>query len=193
MSVRNASAGVPGPAKGANWPAHLRQFSRTSGTSLDRPSENQYGYSHSPGDTTSSSSTIRERPSSRLRAERRWTITVNESFARDEVLLNLDLVGDDDIKPGSLVAIDLAKPDSEKPTQNSHHKQHLQDRKDAASVASAASTERRYICVAKDMPKDLRARYPTVEVYVAKHVADAFNMRKGTQVILTPVCSETPP
>lgn len=184
---RNASSAslsaTPGLAKGPNnnWPTHLRHFSRSS---HDRSLE--HAYSNSPGDTASSNSTIRERPSSRLssrlRTERRWTVTVNESLARDEVLLNLDQIGDD-IKPGSLVAIDVVKADSEKPLQGSHPR-HLQDRKDPAT---AGCTERRYICVAKDMPKELKARYATVEVYVAKHVADAFAMRKGTQVTLTPV------
>jgi hypothetical protein len=124
--------------------------------------------------------------SSRLRAERRWTVTVNESFARDEVLLNLDVIGDD-VRPGSLVAIDLVRADSEKPSQNSHYKPHPQDRKDGASAACPERS--RYICVAKDMPKELKARYSTVEVYVAKHIADVFGMRKGTQVTVTPVCA----
>ncbi|KAG7287843.1 vacuolar membrane-associated protein iml1 [Staphylotrichum longicolle] len=190
MSSRNASpAAVPasGPAKGPNWPTHLRQFSKTS--SHDRSLESTY--SNSPGETVSSNSTLRERPSSRLclHPERRWTVTVNESFARDEVLLNLDLIGHD-IQPGCLVAIDVMRADTEKPSQPSHHKhQHLQDRKDGAS---AACTERRYICVAKDMPKDLKTRYSTVEVYVAKHIADAFGMRKGTQVTLTPIDASNP-
>jgi hypothetical protein len=183
MSARNApSAAAPGSAKGsANWPAHLRQSSKSS---HDRALEHLY--SNSPAGTASSNSTIRERPSSRLRVERRWTVTVNESFARDEVLLNLDLIGHD-IKPGSLVAIDVVKADSEKATQNSHHKP---DRKDGGC---ASCLDRRYICVAKDMPKELRARYSTVEVYVAKHIADAFGMKKGTQVTLTPVRSTRSP
>ncbi|KAL2130958.1 hypothetical protein VTI74DRAFT_5721 [Chaetomium olivicolor] len=161
-------------------PTHLRKFSRSS---HDRLIEN--AYSNSPVDTGSSNSTIHERPSSRLRAEKRWTVTVNESFARDEVLLNIDLIGDD-VKPGSLVAIDVFKADSEKQAQNVHHKQ---DRKDGLSGGCA---EKRYICVAKDIPKDLKTRYPTVEVYVAKHIADAFGMRKGTQVTLTPIDAHNP-
>ncbi|KAK4235866.1 hypothetical protein C8A03DRAFT_36268 [Achaetomium macrosporum] len=173
--------------KGPNWPNHLRQISRSS---LDRSVEK--AYSNSPGDTVSSNSTIRERPpsrlSSRLRPERRWTVTVNESFARDEVLLNLDLIGDD-VKPGSLVAIDVVKADSDKPSQGAHHKPHLQDRKDGASAGCA---ERRYICVAKDMPKELKARYSTVEVYVAKHISDVFGLRKGTQVTVTPIDASNP-
>ncbi|KAL2200584.1 hypothetical protein P885DRAFT_28691 [Corynascus similis CBS 632.67] len=196
MPSRNAQslAAMPGPqaVKGVpNWPSHLRHFGRSS--HHDRVSE--HACSNSPGDTASSSSTIRERPSSRLssrlRAERRWTVTVNESLARDEVLLNLDLmmgVGDE-ITPGSLVAIDVAKPDSEKPSQNLHHRHHIQERREAGAACCA---DRRYICVAKDMPKELKARYSTVEVYVAKHIADAFGMRKGTQVTVTPIDASNP-
>lgn len=191
MSSRNASssssAATPGSAKGPNWPNHLRQFSKQS---HDRAHDSTYP--SSPGDTASSNSTLRDRPSSRLssriRAERRWTVTVNESFARDEVLLNLDQIGDD-VQPGSLVVIDVVKADSEKATQNSHHHKPAQDRKEGAAGNCA---EKRYICVAKDMPRELKARYSAVEVYVAKHIADAFGMRKGTQVTLTPVCEVNP-
>ncbi|KAK4126110.1 hypothetical protein N657DRAFT_688722 [Parathielavia appendiculata] len=183
MSARNASsAAASGSARGpTNWPFHLRQSSKSS---HDHALEH-HPYSNSPAGTASSNSTIRDGASSRLLAERRWTVTVNESFARDEVLLNLDLIGRD-IKPGSLVAIDVLKADSEKATHNSHHKQ---DRKDGCS---AACPERRYICVAKGMPKELRTRYSSVEVYVAKHIADAFGMKKGTQVTLTPIDASNP-
>jgi hypothetical protein len=107
--------------------------------------------------------------------ERRYTVTVNESFARDEVLLNLDLVGDD-VKVGSLVAIDVVKPETEK---HSHSHDRGRD--------AAADGGKRYICIVKDMPKELKIRYQGVEVYVAKHIADVFGMRKGSQVTLTPV------
>ncbi len=209
MSSRNASpaaAGAQGPTAGpttgpgrgtppTSRPTHLRQFKAASGgiNTSSTSSHDQYfdtAYSNSPGGTLSSSSTLRERPSSRLRhdrLDRSWTVTVNESLARDEVLLNLDLVGHD-IQPGCLVAIDVVRADSDKPPQTPHHhKHHLQGRKDGAAAAAAACVAQRYICVAKDMPKDLKARYSTVEVYVAKHIADAFGMRKGTQVTLTPV------
>lgn len=88
------------------------------------------------------------------------------------------------------MAMDILRPDSDKPLHGTQHKQHLSDRaKDAASGGGARMTEaeQRYIFVVKDMPKELKARYPTVEVYVAKHIADAFGVRKGSQVALTPV------
>ncbi|KAK1759336.1 vacuolar membrane-associated protein IML1 [Echria macrotheca] len=188
MSSRNAPAATPGPYKPPNWASHLRQFSRTS---LDRPADQQHQQPPPPSpDTLSSTSTIRDRPSStRSRPERRWTVTVNESFARDEVLLNLDLLGDE-VKAGSLLAIDVVKAEPEKQPQASHLKAHFHDR-DRGRDAPAES-EKRYICVAKDMPKDLKLRYPHVEVYVAKHIADVFGMRKGSQVTLTPVDASNP-
>ncbi|KAK4193765.1 putative vacuolar membrane-associated protein IML1 [Podospora australis] len=168
MSSRNASAGGPGPLK-------------------ERPRLQP----HSPETTTiSSNSTLHERPTSARRTERRFTITVNESIVRDEVLLNLDLIGGE-IKPGSLVAIDLVKPDSEK----QHNINNNQDRNDGTSKGRGINTlsnDRRYVCVAKDMSKELKARYPMVEIYVAKAIADAFGMRKGTQVTLIPIDANNP-
>jgi hypothetical protein len=143
-------------------------------------------------DTVSDQSIVQDRPSSRRRTrlERQCTITVNESFARDEVLLNLDLLGTH-VKPGSLMAIDVLTPEADnKPTQNTLGKQASQDRAKEASPSNsfrAADSQKRYIFKVKEMPKELKIRYPTAEVYVAKHIADAFGMKRGTQVLLTPV------
>lgn len=161
--------------------SHLRQFSRAS---LDRPLD----HPQSP-DTVSSNSTIRDcPPPMRARVERRWTVTVNESFVRDEVLLNFDAIADH-VKAGTLFAIDVVKPDPEKQSQTSLNKGGRDGvpQQRAATAARPAESDSRYICVAKDMPKELKMRHPNVEVYVAKHVADAFGMRRGSQVILTPV------
>ncbi len=148
-------------------------------------------------DTISSVSTVRGyRPTSSRtsRAERdldrRYTVTVNESFACDGVLLNLDLIAGD-VKPGSLMAVDVVRAEADKSSQNAQKQQHQDRTKDAYSPnlggAKVADTERRYIFTVKDMPKELKVRYPTVEVYVPKNIADAFGMKKGSQVLLTPV------
>ncbi|KAK4651539.1 vacuolar membrane-associated protein iml1 [Podospora pseudocomata] len=181
MSSRTASADAPGPAKGAQgWPSHLRQFSKASAE--EQPHLYPNLNPHSPADTiTSSSSTIRERPQSAKRPERRWTVTVNEALSSDEVLLNFELLGDD-IQPGSLVAIDVLKSETEK----QHHPARSKD------DSSAGCKPKRYICIAKDLNKDFRARYPMVEVYVAKHIAEAFGWRKGTQVTVAPIDSTNP-
>ena len=124
------------------------------------------------------------------RGERRCTVTVNESFVRDEVLMNPDLF-DDEITPGALVAIDVVKPEADKQSQGISGKASSADhRKDGkpASHHSATDTQRRYIFVVKEMPKELKTRHPNVELYVAKHIADAFGMKRGSQVLLSLVC-----
>lgn len=182
---RNASTPSPGPRKAPHWSSHLRQLSRSSlERRFDQPPQ-------SP-DTVSSQSTIRDLSSARrVRLDRRCTVTINDSFARDEVLLNLELLGSD-IQPGTLMAIDVLKPEADKVSQNIPGKQHVHERgKEATSTSSncskAAEAQRRYIFVVKDMTKDLKTRYPTAELYVAKHIADVFGMKKGSQVLLTPV------
>ncbi|KAL8348481.1 hypothetical protein RB601_002447 [Gaeumannomyces tritici] len=131
----------------------------------------------------------------KARTEHRCTVTVNESFSRDEVLLNLDLL-DGVFRPGCLVAIDVPP---EKPGHASLRKLPHQDldgddrsASDAASSGAGAGAGRRYLFIAKDMSKDLKTRYPNVELYVAKHIAEAFGMRKGGQVYLTLEDSNNP-
>ncbi|KAK1834361.1 putative vacuolar membrane-associated protein IML1 [Podospora conica] len=183
MSSRNAP--TTGPTRPPMRSSHLRQFSRASLDRLDLP--------QSPDTVSSNNSTIRDcPPSRRARVERRWTVTVNESFVRDEVLLNLDVIGDH-VKPGTLFAIDVVKPDPEKQSQTSLNKSARDGgQQRSATAARPAESESRYICVAKDVPKEIKTRYPNVEVYVAKHVADAFGMRRGSQVILTPIDDNNP-
>ena len=161
--------------------SHLRQLSRTS---LDKlPMEAP----RSP-DTVSSNSTVRDVPPAR-KPRLDWTCTASilETITRDEVLLNLELFHHD-IKPGMLMAIDVI---SERPGYSSLRKQPSQDHGHNGGHSSPAPVEvdigRRYLFFVKDMPKDLRARHPTVELFVAKHIADAFSIKKGCTVSLTPV------
>ena len=160
--------------------SHLRQLSRTS---LDKmPME----LPHSP-DTVSSNSTVRDTPAQRQpRVDRTCTATILETITRDAVLLNPELF-DHEIKPGTLMAIDVI---SEKPGYMSLRKYPSQDHSNGAqdsSVQAERDIGRRYLFFVKEMPKDLRARHPTVELLVAKHIADAFGIKKGCTVSLTPV------
>lgn len=125
------------------------------------------------------------------RSERYCHVVVNEGYAKDEVLLNLELVGPD-IKPGSLVSISPLRSDSSRASSAAYgslSKQPVSDHGDGLRPAPTSHTDHdcRFIFVAKDMPKELKARQPDVEVYVVKHIADSFGIRKGTQVLLTPV------
>lgn len=167
----------------SHW-SHLRQLSRTSldKLSLEAP--------RSP-DTVSSNSTLRaearhdDQHGGSLR--RKCTVTVNESFARDEILLNLDLFSSS-YRPGMLVSIDILKPEVSK-QQSTVAKRLAAAAQDPTRHGAADPNQpsRRYIFVVKDMARELKARFPHVEIYVAKQIADVFGMKKGSQVILAPV------
>lgn len=161
------------------WP-YLRQLSRTSlnKLSIELP--------RSP-DTISSNSTLRaeSRDEAHASTRRKCTVTINESFARDDVLLNLDLFNSS-FKPGMLVSIDVLKPEVSK--QQSAAAKRLAAQEAARNGAGEhAQQATRYIFVVKDMARELKARFPHVELYVAKQIADVFGMKKGSQVILSPV------
>ncbi|KAK2613611.1 hypothetical protein N8I77_000515 [Diaporthe amygdali] len=190
---RNAG-GMPSSSapRRPHWSSHLRQLSRTS---LDKMSTES---SRSP-DTVSSNSTLRGDHRDRDRdnrdhhngsLERKCTVTINESFARDEILVNLDLFGSH-IRPGTLVSIDILKPEFSKQLSTAAKRLVSQDgSKNGACEPGHPS--KRYIFVVKDMPRELKARYPHVELYVAKQIADVFGIKKGSQVILTPVDENNP-
>lgn len=173
------NVGQSSSARKPHW-AHLRQLSRTS---LDKlPLESP----RSP-DTVSSNSTLRaeakdDAPSS---LRRKCTVTVNESFARDDIVMNLDLFSRV-FKPGMLVSIEILKPEVSKP-QNATAKRLTSQDPGKSTATESGQPSKRYIFVVKDMPKELKTRYPHVELYVAKQIADVFGMKKGSQVILTSV------
>jgi hypothetical protein len=118
---------------------------------------------------------------------------VNEGYIRDEVLLDLDRIGAD-VKPGALMSIAVVKPE---PSRNfsgyggSSGKQVL-DPNGAGKEAGASDGEweglgERYIFVAKDMPKDMKSRNMDAQISVVRHIADAFGIKRGSQVVLAPV------
>ncbi|ODA78017.1 hypothetical protein RJ55_06620 [Drechmeria coniospora] len=146
---------------------------------------------------TSAHSTIKD--GSRCHRERYCHAAVNDGYARDEVLLNLDLL-DGEVVPGSLMSITpVPKGDSSRSNSSAYGSISKQphDRSEGSKVASASHADldcrhNRYIFVAKDMPKEIKARQPDVEVYVVKHIADAFGIKRGTQLLLAPVDKDHP-
>jgi len=86
----------------------------------------------------------------------------------------------------------LAKGDSARTSSGAYGSLNKQPSHDHCDGARAMGGDHdcahhRYIFVAKDMTKEMKARYPEAEVYVVKHIADAFGMKKGHQVLLAPV------
>lgn len=174
----------PVPRKG---PPHWRHLSRSS---LDRT---QTDVPASPA-SVSTHSTIKEEKQTRI--ERRCTVTVNEGYARDEVLLNFDVVGGD-IKPGTLMCIATVKDDLRK-ISTGHGASSKQNQEQSYGSKGTTGTQNgdgacfKYFFVAKDMPQETKTRNPDIEVYVLKHIADAFGMKKGSQVLLTMVSISLP-
>ncbi|KXJ86196.1 hypothetical protein Micbo1qcDRAFT_198507 [Microdochium bolleyi] len=197
---RNAPPPPMIPRRASQWASHLRQSSRSS---ADQPHPAFEG-PRSP-DTVSSHSTIREAKPPWRFSNRVCTVTINESINQDDILLNLDLFGGA-VKPGMLMSIAACKSDPERPgagglfgTSRSISFQRLRDAENASARNSSSHStntevdpDRKYIFVAKDMSKPMKAAQPNVEVYVARHVGDAFNLRRGTQVVLAPVDESTP-
>ncbi|KAJ4165241.1 hypothetical protein LMH87_006880 [Akanthomyces muscarius] len=179
---RNVGAAPSGPRKGPPW-SHLRE-PVTPG--IDRKS------TASPSSITSTStrSTLREDRPRRL--ERICIVVVAEGYMRDEVLLNLDMVGPE-VRPGMLMAISAIKSESAKASGgHGSLSRQTHDGNEAAKAAAALAKDRaalghRYIFVVKDMPREMKARNQDAEVCIVRQISDAFGMKRGTQVLLTPV------
>ncbi|KAI1645987.1 vacuolar membrane-associated protein IML1 [Daldinia loculata] len=189
---RNAAPSPSAPRRATQWTSHLRQFSKSSfdRTSTDSPLSS---------DNISIRSTPREQSHSKRVNERICCVTINESIISDEVLLNLDLFGGV-VQSGALMSIAPIKSDQDRmqgsqystSRQPSYHRAFAATTPSDDVLKSEVDAGRRYVFVAKDVPKELKARHPNVEVYVSKQIGVAFNMRKGTQVILAPVDSLSP-
>jgi hypothetical protein len=127
------------------------------------------------------------------KSEWQCTVAVNDGYLRDEVLLNFDLLGAD-LQAGMFMGIALAESDPNKAsTGHSNAGKSSQDQNGSSQAAPAlqgdeASVPGRYIFVAKDMPKEMKARHPDTEVIVVKHIANVFGLKRGSRIILTPVC-----
>lgn len=176
---RFVGAPPPGHRTRHQW-SHLRE----SMVPIDRAA------TASPGSVASNSthSTVKEDVPRRV--ERICTVAVNDGYMRDEVLVNLDVIGPD-VKVGSLMAISAIKGDSAK-TTGSLNKAPL-DQNDHLKAAAAIAKDpnalgHRYIFIVKDMPKEMKARNQDAEVCIVRHISDAFAMKRGGQVLLTPVC-----
>ncbi|KAH8197999.1 hypothetical protein TruAng_007824 [Truncatella angustata] len=189
---RNATTSPSAPRRNspAQWTSHLRQISRTSfdKTPLDSP--------RSP-DTVSSVSTVREAPPAKRVLERTCTVSINESVIGEEVLLNLELLGGG-ITPGSLMSVTPIRSDQDRSSSVNYGSLRPANVHRALSAQhdelhrQGGESARRYIFVVKDVPKELKARQPGIEVYVAKHIGDTFGMKRGTTVVLAPVDEVAP-
>jgi hypothetical protein len=192
----------PTPRRGPSRASHLREVSNGSVVMYDsRPT------------TASDTGTVQYPPApSPLPIERRCILWVHdESFSKEEVVLNLDLFPD--VKPGDLMAIVALKTDT---GVRDFPEKAQSTKRDPESLAASMQRERssshprspgpnnggdtknqadvgnRYLFVAKDMPKDIKSKQLGLELSVAKHIADVFCLKHRSSVLLTTVCTPSP-
>ncbi|GAB0136890.1 hypothetical protein EsDP_00005176 [Epichloe bromicola] len=185
---RYAAPNPFGPRKGPRW-SHLHQ---STSVGFDRGSTK----SPSSPDSTSTHSTFRE--DKRRKSERCCIISVNDGYSKDEALLNLDHFAGH-VLPGMLMAIVPLKGDSKNNASGygSVNKQVI-EQLDHSRIASSTFGDHEhdlghtFIFVARDMTKEMKARHPDVEVHIARHIADAFGLKRGSQVLLRPVDNDHP-
>jgi DEP domain-containing protein 5 len=186
------------PRRGTQRASHLRQVSNGSSEYVNsRPltAASEYG--------TVDQDPVPLKPT----VERRCNIWVHdENFSKDEVVLNLDLFPD--VKPGELMAIVALKTDSgvrdfvDKaqtsktngediapivPAEQGHSNPKSPVQVNGTEVNHDVDLGKRYLFIAKDMSKEMKSKQPNLEISVAKHVADVFNLKHRSNVLVTTV------
>jgi SEA/GATOR complex protein SEA1/DEPDC5 len=130
----------------------------------------------------------------------------DEAFSKEEVVINLDLFPD--VRAGELLAIVALKTES---VARDFQEKAQTSKKDVDTLATAMQRERsnsnprspglvndnhskhdvdlgkRYLFIAKDMSKEIKAKQPKLEVSVAKHIADLFCLKHRSNVLITTV------
>ncbi|KAI9742687.1 MAG: vacuolar membrane-associated protein iml1 [Claussenomyces sp. TS43310] len=148
------------------------------------------------------SSTYKMRPS----AETRCLLWIHdEQFSKEDVIVNLDLFPPNSVRLGELMAIIPLKTDT--------GVRDFQDRRppstqsfdalrssfsatlgitngSASGTASADAYHdvdlgNRYLFAAKAMSKEMKAKHPSLEISIAKHIADAFGFKPRSNVLVT--------
>ncbi|TVY94159.1 Vacuolar membrane-associated protein [Lachnellula willkommii] len=164
--------------------------------------------------TTSDTGTAQHDPIPvKLPTQRKCTLWVHEeAFSKDDVVLDLDLFPD--VKPGELMHVVALKADSgvrdfQEVAQPSRkdgdslsatmQRQRSNSNSDSPSTASGnyarrdSDTGKRYLFIAQEMSKEVKAKQSRFEISVAKHIADLFGLKHRAQVLVsttdTAVCS----
>ncbi|KAH7411256.1 vacuolar membrane-associated protein-like protein IML1 [Cadophora sp. MPI-SDFR-AT-0126] len=183
--------------------SHLRQVSNGSSetTIMSRPTT-----------AASDTGTIQHDPIPlKLTIERKCVLWVHdEAFSREDVVLNLDLFPE--VKPGELMAVTALKTE---PGVRDFQEKSQTGKRDSDTLSTSMQRERsssnpkspgtvngsanrhgsdakhdpdlwnRYLFLARDMPKDMKAKQPNLEVSIAKHIADAFCLKSRSSVLLS--------
>jgi hypothetical protein len=57
-----------------------------------------------------------------------------------------------------------------------------------SSIKHDLDVGKQCLFVVKDMPKEMKARQPSTEISVVKHIADTFHLKTRAQVVVVTVC-----
>ncbi|TGO15044.1 hypothetical protein BTUL_0045g00540 [Botrytis tulipae] len=185
------------PRRGIQRVSHLRQVSNGS-------SDNGTASASRPVTSCSSTGTVQHDPIPlKLPVERRCNLwTHDEMFSKDEVVLNLDLFPD--VKAGELMAIVALKTDSafrdfqdksalnrtdvDSGTASGQFGSYIWSQSGHDHRGKGSKHDmgfgKRYLFLAKDMPNDLKLKQSALEVSLAKPIADVFNLKHRSNVIL---------
>lgn len=178
-------------------PLHLTQIPSLSRASFDTTREAARAHMDDRSDTGSSGSNVL--------VERRCLLWVHDDhFSKEDVIINLDLFPPHSVRPGELMAIlplkagagfrdvqEKRTPPSEMSDSPLASSPITPGHSDArpAGVGSAESQHdnamgKRYLFAAREMSKEMKSRFPSLEISVAKHVADAFGFKSRSTVLV---------
>ncbi|QSZ28751.1 hypothetical protein DSL72_003256 [Monilinia vaccinii-corymbosi] len=188
------------PRRGTQRVSHLRQVSNGS-------SGNGTAFTKRPVTSNSSTGTVQHDPIPlKTPVERRCNLwTHDEAFSKEEVILNLDLFPD--VRAGELMAIVALRTDSglrdfqDKSTLNKqdihsaaasgHFGKYIRNQSGQGHREKISRYEvgfgKRYLFLAKDMPKELKLKQSGLEVSLAKPIADVLNLKHRSNVLLCTV------
>jgi len=192
---------TPTPRRGTQRASHLRHVSNGSSEGISRP--------HT---AASNASTVQNDPVAvKLPTEKKCILWVHEeAFSKDDVILDLDLFPD--VKPGELMGVLALKAepgvrDFQDQPQTSRkdgdtlstpmHRQRSNSNSESpgtvnGSVRRDSDIGKRYLFIAQTMSKEMKAKQPTLEISVAKHIADLFCLKHRSQVLVSTVSRPVP-
>jgi hypothetical protein len=187
---------TPTPRRGTQQASHLRHVSNGSSEGISRP--------HT---AASNASTVQHDPVAvKLPTERKCIIWVHEeAFSKDDVIFDLDLFPD--VKPGELMGVLALKAE---PGVRDFQDQPQTSKKDGDTLSTAMHRQRsnsgpespstvngnarrdsdigkRYLFIAQAMSKEMKSKQPSLEISVAKHIADLFCLKHRSQVLVSTV------
>ncbi|CAG8954787.1 hypothetical protein HYFRA_00004712 [Hymenoscyphus fraxineus] len=177
------SAAFPStPRRGNQRTSHLRHMSNGSSVNSAGPSE---------------AGTIQHDPEPlRPPVEKKCVLWIHDDpFSLPDVVINLDLFPD--VQVGELMAIVPLKVDSQENVSTSKmdgdalHPSIRRDQSVSNSNGRGGNNNNRnpnfgnhYLFIAKDMPKEMKAKQPHMEVSVARNIADSFHLKSRSQVLV---------